>query len=90
MRDFRSTRLAIATFKDPFIVLSYLSNPSNSLRGNRLSLSLGLIKDLSCSTSLTVVSISLEVISIISIASAAVVDEESIVLTFYLSSRLAF
>ena len=60
MRASKSTRLAIATFKDPFIVLSCLSNPSNSLRGNSLSLSLDSIKDVSCSASLTVASISLE------------------------------
>ena len=73
--------------QDPFIVLSCLSNSSNSLSGNNLSLSSGLIKDASCSAPLTVVSISLEVISIISIASASVVDEDS--MAFDLSSTFS-
>ena len=83
-----STRLAIATFKDSFIILSCLSNPSNSLSGNNLSHSPGSMKVVSCSTSLTVVSISLEVTSIISIASASVVDEDSI--AFDLSFKSSF
>ena len=37
MRAFKSTRLAIATFKDPLIVLSSLSNLCNSLSGDNLS-----------------------------------------------------
>ena len=88
MRAFKSTRFAIATFKDPFIVLSCLSNPYNSLSGNNLSLSLGSMKDVSCSTPLTVVSIALEVISIISIASVSVVDEDFI--SFDLSLKFSF
>ena len=66
-----------ATFKDPLIVLSCLSDPSNSLSGNNLSLSPASIKGVSRSTPLTVVSISLDVISTSSIASASVVDEDS-------------
>ena len=90
MQASKSTRSAIDTFKDPLIVLSYLSSPSSSLSGNNLSLSLGSMKDVFFSTSLTVVSISLEVTSIISIASASVVDDDSVVLTFHLSSHLTF
>ena len=45
------------------------------------------MKDVSCSTSLTVASISLEVTSIISIASMSVVDEDSI--AFDLSSKFS-
>ena len=46
------------------------------------------MKDVSSSISLTVVSIFLEITSVISIASASVVDEDSIV--FDLSSKFSF
>ena len=78
MRPSKSIRFAIATFKDPLMVLSYLSKPSNSLSGNSLFLSPASIKNMPCSTSLTVVSMSLDVISISSIAYASVVDEDGI------------
>ena len=65
-----------------------LINPSNSLSGNNLSHSPGSMKVVSCSTSLMVVSISLEATSIISIASASVVDEDSI--AFDLSFKSSF
>ena len=44
-------RFTVATFKDPRIVLSCLSNLSNSLSGNSLSLLPASIKDVPCSAS---------------------------------------
>ena len=89
MQSFKSIRFAIATSKGHFIVLSCLFNPSNPLSGNNLSLSSASTKDVPCSISLTVLSISLDVISISSIASAFVVDEDFIAfdLLFKLSSN---
>ena len=90
MRPSNSIRFVIATFKDSLIVLSCLSNHSNFLSGNNLPILPASIKDAPCSTSLTVVSILSDVISISSIASTSIVDEDLFILTSHLNWHLIF